>query len=149
MAVQFWLITYNFDITRRRLRKQLRKRNVSRFCSQIQPRLPERGLLQKFMLQLHSLPWRLLGLLVLLVLTVVVLPQVALQRLVPPLGRGHLGSVPLPPLGPPVLEPNLGQENYYWQSKSSWRGKIFWIASFFLLREGFRIMNGIYHFYMP
>ena len=35
------------------------------------------------------------------------LAQVALQRLVPPLGRGHLRRVPLAPLGPPVLEPDL------------------------------------------
>ena len=35
------------------------------------------------------------------------LAQVPLQRLVPPLGRGHLRRVPLAPLGPPVLEPNL------------------------------------------
>ena len=77
------------------------------FCSQVQPGLSERCLLQKFVLKFHSLPWRLLGVLVLLVLTVVVLPQVALQGLVPPLGGGHLGSVSLPPLGPPVLEPNL------------------------------------------
>ena len=34
----------------------------------------------------------------------------SLQRLMPPLGRGHLSSVPLPPLGPPVLKPNLGNK---------------------------------------
>lgn len=50
----------------------------------------------------------------LVVLVVVVVVRALLHflrlRVMLFLGRGHLGRVPLPPLGPPVLEPHLGTD---------------------------------------
>ena len=65
------------------------------------------------LLQLHSLPWRLFTLIIILSITAL-LAQVSIQCLMSSLGCGHLSSVTFPPLCPSVLKPNLRRNEVCW-----------------------------------